>query len=260
MLGSIKLENFWNWAACGKHPSAKDYFQVGSTEPLLMAFSDWVKAGYQQLAKVGNKEIAKQNSWRFWVQGLKKRDLICGIGKDSSDSFGRSYPLLIMGIGPLKKWDRYWELLPFALENTWGQIEYLSTKRFSDFKQLEDGVKMIAPPVGDWLKLKSQIEQTENHETRFASTSHSNIINFKDTINSLSNKTEFFIPLETGSISEQLINLSICRFFLQKGAKLAPQAVFIGGIPQKVCLALFNRPLKAHDFVRIWMSCSEDIK
>lgn len=260
MLGSIKLENSWKWTACGKHPAAKDYFQVGSAEPLLMAFSDWAEAGYQQLAKVGNKEIARQNSWRFWAQGPKKRDLICGVGKDSSDSFGRSYPLLIMGIGPLKKWDRYWELLPFALENTWSQIEYLSAKRFLDFKQLEDGVQKISPPVGDWPEFKSQIEQAENDEAWFASTSHFDIKNFKDTINNLSNKTEFFIPLETELVNEQLRILSTCHLFLKKGSKIAPHAVFMGGMPQKVCLALFNRPLKPHDFVRLWSSCSEDIK
>jgi type VI secretion system protein VasJ len=260
MLGSIKSENPWKWAACGKHPAAKDYFQVGSTEPLLMAFSDWAETGYQQLTKAGNSEIARQNSWRFWVQGPQKKDLICGVGKDSSDSFGRSYPLLIMGIGPLKKWDRHWELLPFALENTWSQIEYLTAKRFFDFKQLEDGLQMIPPPVGDWPEFMSQLGQTEKDESGFAATSHGDIKNFKDTIAHLSSRTEFFIPLDTAIVNEQLRILNIYHLFLKKGPKIAPHAVFMGGMPQKVCLALFNRPLKPHDFVRLWSICSEDIK
>jgi type VI secretion system ImpM family protein len=257
MLGSIKFGNLWKWAAYGKHPIAKDYFQVGSAEPLLMAFSDWAKAGYRLIAKVGNKEIVRQNSWRFWAQGPQKKDLICGVGKDSSDSFGRSYPLLIVGIGPLKKWDRHWELLVFALENTWRQIEYLSAKRFMDFKQLEDGVRMISPPVGDWPEFKSKIEQVESDETGFVSTVNRN---FRDLINKLSNKPEFFIPLETESVNDQLRILNLCHLLLKKGSKIAPHAVFMGGRPQKVFLALFNRPLKPYDFARLWMSCSEDIK
>lgn len=256
----MKFKNSWKWSACGKHPAAKDYFQVGSDEPLLIAFSDWSAAGYQQLAKAGNNEISRLNSWRFWVQGPQKKNLICGVGKDSSDSFGRSYPLLIVGIGPLKKWDRHWELLAFALENTWSQIEYLSAKRFLDFKQLEDGLQSIPSPVGDWTEFKSQSEQSEKDEIRSAPTSLFDVKNFKDTIARLSNRTEFFIPLETEWADEQFRILSTCHLILKKNSKIAPHAVFMGGVPQKVCLALFNRPLNPHDFVRLWSNCSEDIK
>lgn len=256
----MKFKNSWKWSACGKHPAAKDYFQVGSAEPLLMAFGDWAEAGYQQLSKAGSNEIARLNSWRFWVQGPQRKDLICGVGKDSSDSFGRSYPLIIVGVGPLKKWDRHWELLAFALENTWSQIEYLSAKRFLEFKQLEDELQSIPFPVNDWTEFKSQSEQAEKDEVRIASTSRFDIKKFRDTIANLSGKTEFFIPLETELANQQFRILSTCHLTLKKSSKIAPHAVFMGGVPQKVCLALFNRPLKPLDFVRLWSICSEDIK
>ena len=259
MLGPVKLKNSWKWSACGKHPAAKDYFQVGSAEPLLTAFSDWADAGYQQLARVGNTEINRQNSWRFWVQGPKRRNLICGVGKDSSDSFGRSYPLLIVGIGPLKKWDRHWELLAFALENTWRQIEYLSAKRYLDFKQLEDGLQMIPSPIGDWTEFKSQSEHVEKDDLRSAPGARYDTEYFKDTIANLSSKTEFIIPLGPELGSEQLSILSTCHHFLKKGLNNIPHAVFMGGMPQKVCLALFNRPLKPDDFVKLWSICTEDM-
>jgi len=34
-------------------------------------------------------------------------------------------------------------------------------------------------------------------------------------------------------------------------------AVFMGGIPEKSCLVLFNRPLRPEDFNMLWSACLE---
>ena len=64
-------------------------------------------------------------SWRFWAKGANKKALVCGVARDSSDSVGRPYPLLVVGTGPLADWEDEWELLPAACENTWNQMDVM---------------------------------------------------------------------------------------------------------------------------------------
>lgn len=88
------------WAACGKHPAARDFFRVGQEFPMLKIFSRWVDDGYTVLARKNNNFLP--NSWRFWAKGAVRDFLMCGLIKDSSDRIGRNYPLLIIGTGLLR--------------------------------------------------------------------------------------------------------------------------------------------------------------
>ena len=45
------------WAACGKHPAARDFFRVGQDFPLLKIFSGWVDDGYNMLAQKNNNSM-----------------------------------------------------------------------------------------------------------------------------------------------------------------------------------------------------------
>ena len=45
MLGSIINHRRWNWAAVGKHPSAKDYIRIGGASALLNAVAEWSAMG-----------------------------------------------------------------------------------------------------------------------------------------------------------------------------------------------------------------------
>ncbi|MCJ7581703.1 MAG: type VI secretion system-associated protein TagF, partial [Candidatus Aminicenantes bacterium] len=107
MLGIGKSKNIWNWAVCGKHPVARDYFRISLSTSLLGAFESWFEKGYQVLSKQ-RKAARTVYSWRFWARGIKKGNLICGVGKDSGDSIDRRYPLLIMGDGFLDGWEEDW--------------------------------------------------------------------------------------------------------------------------------------------------------
>ena len=107
---------------------------------MLEALSKWVKNGYQLLNSKQNP-ISQFYCWRFWVKGPVKNNLVCGVGRDSSDSLGRPYPLLIVGTGFLEDWEAHWDLLPFACDMTWRHIEYVSSKRFTDFKQFEGEIE-----------------------------------------------------------------------------------------------------------------------
>ena len=90
MLGSIIQNRKWNWAAVGKHPSAKDYIRIGGGSALLDAVAQWSANGYHELSP-GKTQQPVYRSWRFWLKGIKKGSIICGLGRDSSDSIGRPF-------------------------------------------------------------------------------------------------------------------------------------------------------------------------
>ena len=157
MLEGLRSERRWQWAAYGKHPAAKDYFKVGQDFPLLNSFSEWIESGYEKLASRKNP-ASMRCSWRFWTREARRENVVCGVLRDSTDSFGRPYPLLIMGTGPSRDWVNEWDLVPLACENTWGQIEYLSTRTFSDLKRLEEEVQNIRSPAAEWSDLAKRRE------------------------------------------------------------------------------------------------------
>lgn len=242
MLGSLKC---WNWAVSGKHPVAGDYFQIGSDSPMLTALSDWVKKGYQLLISE-NKYPPDRHSWRFWIKGQKKGHLVCGVVRDSSDNIGRPYPLLIVGEGRLDKWSDYWELLPAVLDKTWNHMEHLSTKRFIDFKQLEDDVPFIINPVPQWPDASAFVQGKFNSEPNDLHKS----MKFK--IRDLEKNGEFLAPIRIGTLFDPVSVAVEWNLLIRKKTKNIPNFVLMGGIPEKVFLAVFNRPLVSRDFVRLW--------
>lgn len=256
MLGTVKNQNSWRWCASGKHPVAGDYLRLGAQDTFLKAFIDWMDAGYRHLGRRDGKNITRQNSWRFWAKAPLKKHLICGVGKDSCDSMGRSYPLVIMGIGPLKKWELSWELLPFVLETTWNHIEYLSAKRFQDFKQLQDDVQKIPAPVDDWPEVGTMPEFSNNNMPWTSAISSDR----RETVKKQTDQGEWFFPVNNHELENPFIILNRWHYSLKQRFKIPPNIVFMGGIPQKTCLALYNRPLRPDDFVKLWSTCSEDIK
>ena len=66
-------------------------------------------------------------------------------------------------------WEEQWDLLPFACERTWDQIEYLSSLMVTDFKKLEIEVQNNRSPSPEWSEFYSHREPFRNELT-----SHSN--------------------------------------------------------------------------------------
>lgn len=243
----IGLKHSWIWGAFGKHPVGRDYFRVGPDDPFLQAFSDWIGNGYRRLnpEKGAHRDFY---SWRFWAKGPKKGSVVCGVGRDSSDSLGRPYPLLIMGKGPLKDWENHWHFLPLACEKTWAQMEYLGAGRFVDFKQLEDEVRCIKPPGHNWNDLESMLTDISQWDQG----------EIEKGIEGLRGRSEVFIPLKIGRSDEQP-DLVIGAHLLVKKAQpgAVPNSIFMGGVPDNTYLAVFMRPLAATDFVHLWSVCHE---
>ena len=252
MLGIGKPKNIWNWAACGKHPVARDYFRINLTTALLSAFESWFEKGYQVLNQ--DKRTARTiYSWRFWGKGIKKGNLICGVGKDSSDSIDRRYPLVIMGDGFLDGWEKDWHLLIHAFEKTWRQIEYISSRRFDELKGLESEIHAIKNPIQTWLELKTQKENQDGtntlNERRSVTIGHEEIV---EKANLLSQKSEVLIPLDDNARMDPFDAADHWCSSLKDRWSGVPSGIFMGGVPEKHFLALLNRPLNTKDFVKLW--------
>ena len=249
MLGAVKLKELWSWFASGKHPVARDFVRLGTEDPILRAFADWADAGYQQLAKT-RANGPEYLSWRFWARGAKKESLICGLGRQSSDALGRPYPLMIVGAGPLKGWESNWDLLPYALEDIWSQIEYLASGRHADLEQLREGLNRIKTPLCDWLALANRRATAGGigGSAHLARDPHA----MSRYVQSLQSRGETFVLLTTAAGSDPLLLAGYWNWALKAHLAGVPNAVFLGGNPDKSFLVVFNRSLNSPDFVRLW--------
>lgn len=252
MLGRVDPGRSWRWAAQGKHPAARDYFKVGEEFPLGIGFSDWVGHGYQILAPKGEHR-RDLYSWRFWARGGSQKEVVlCGLVRDSSDGLGRSYPLLIMGAGPLRDWENHWDLLPYACEGAWIQMESISTRAFRELRHLEDELHRMKPPQPQWEEFNAvNKEMAEIGRAPGRKEGFGDVKTLENKVITLVRESEVFLPVD----EEPMIHIwhSLLKVHLME----IPKAVFMGGNSAKTCLALFQRPLLAEDFRGLWSAFSE---
>ncbi|MGA7827834.1 MAG: type VI secretion system protein TssA [Geobacteraceae bacterium] len=252
MLDTLDSGQNWQWAAFGKHPAAKDYFQLGESNPFLEGLFAWIEDGYQLLT---TKETAAPDfcSWRFCAKAVGKESLVCGVVRVSSDSFGRPYPLVITGVGSLRNWQNNWDLLPFACEKTWSQIEYLASNLFPDLKKLEEGMHTIRPPVQGWAELKEKrkvLNSIGSSSDPYAS--FLDVRELKKLAVANADKGETYVSLDRGHCNDKIMRVSLWHLLFKDSVSGVPNAVFMGGTLEKAYLALFRRPLKSTDFTQLW--------
>ena len=249
-------EKYWQWAAFGKHPAAKDYFRLGEETPFVEGLFGWVGNGYQILT--AKEECASDFcSWRFWAREANKDFLVCGVARVSSDSLGRTYPLVIMGSGPLNNWLENWDLLPFSAERTWRQIEYLAANLFVDLKKLEEEIRTIRPPNVNWPDLIQQRKELNRLESPIDP--YASFIDFRE-LRKISvlhaEKPEVLISLDRGPCVDKTMHVSLWHMLFRESGKSLPNAIFMGGTLEKAYLYVFKRPMKSADFVRLWAATS----
>jgi len=248
MLGSIKSAPAWKWAAFGKHPVAGDYFNAGPIDPFFQAFSGWVENGYHQVCSE-RKHSTDLYSWRFWAKGHQKDSLICGVGRDSFDTIGRPYPLVVMGAGVLPDWQRHLALLPFALEKVWIQMEYLATKRYIDFSQLENDIRRLPVPVSHWSELQNEGQRRWEAWHRTSDPQKEMI---RKMLGDHAAEPEFLAAFDTHACLDPITTAGLWHSALTEQDVIAPNAAFLGGILNATYLAVFRRPLMVPDFIRLW--------
>ncbi len=239
MLGMIGGNQPWEWSAFGKHPSAKDFISIGSDNGILKAFGGWLECGYAELRRDG-LEKRGHHSWRFWIKGPKRKQIICGIGRDSSDSLGRPYPILVLSIGNLRKWEKNWDLLPFSFERTWAQMEGFATGRFDGVKQLEQGLYKLPPPKSEWGAFESRMEAEGN----------AGAVLFWD--DQFVNRKEFSAPLPSGSEEGPFEQACSYHRLLKEKLKRAPNGIFMGGPAEASYIVVFGRALVPEDVTKLW--------
>ncbi len=242
MLGSIILKPSWKWSAIGKHPLAKDYFHLGPDEALANSFASWIEKGYQKLVSSDNKKETF-HSWRFWVPGKRKDTIACGIGRNSSDRLGRPYPLLIIGMGTIKKWEDHWELMPTVFEETWSRMEYLASAQLQDLKELEREISQIKKPS------MKEVSITDPQSGVDISSLSDDI---KTGTHDFLRENEFYASLDDNSGHDAFSMIIQWHRGLKMHLKTWPAIVLMGGTPEKSYLAAFNRSLNANDFVNLW--------
>lgn len=252
MLGSIKAKFNWEWTAYGKHPATSDYFQIGGSDPIVKAFFGWLETGYQKL--LSTKTERKQlHSWRFWSQGMKRDTIACGVFRDSSDSLGRPYPLTVMGVGALPEWKDHWDLLPAVFDSVWSQIEYLIARRVRELNQLEVDLRHIKMPSPHWSTYDSQRLNTGTPDTSSSERSLISSSNgFKKGVDALLTHGEFCVCLDNNENGDFLRPVIAWSRALRASGNIVPSSLFMGGLPERSYLAVFQRSLNANDFVRLW--------
>jgi type VI secretion system ImpM family protein len=241
MLGSVSKGRSWCWAAVGKHPAATDYIRLGDSSALLDALAEWAAKGYDDLLRTNGRPQGIY-SWRFWLRGVKKGSMICGLGRDSSDRIGRPFPLLIMGEGFVKGWEKHWLTLPERLNRIWKQLEYIASHRFDDARAMEEEIRGLQQPAESVSDHAGAGWDEDNPFGAPTEACRQQLLSDGFGLISLSGAH--------GLDSDQLVRKGHAR--LAACCREIPRGVFIGGTPQRTCLAVVGHPLATADFVRLW--------
>ena len=249
MLGKLIGTSRWNWTVFGKHPVAKDYFQVNLISPMASAFAKWVDTGFRRLSE--NERRITVCSWRFWARGQKKGTTICGLGKSSSDSIGRPYPMMIIGEGPLDQWEKSWHLTPAGLRPTWETLEYATTRRLRNLEQLENEINHLPSPRKQWQQTR---KMDPNKLAADSCEWNKKIVlsDIREKVRLLETDGQLLIPLDGQALIDPFQLADAWHVALRDCNSPIPSTVFMGGSPEKSLLALYRRPLIADDFSALW--------
>ena len=233
----MRDRNEWHWFVWGKHPGVSDFICAGTQTPLFQRFTKWVDNGFARITK--DDELRSRHcSWRFWTHGAAD-DIVCGLVRNSCDSYGRSFPLLYLGTGQLKGWADNCSLLPFAFEPIWKNFEYAGAARYHSVQRLSQTLQLMQAPGPEWQQYRQRIFNEPNlySTARFEeeSSGHNRVF-----------KIECQFP-------ENLpLDLNFCNQVMSKGAQHPPKAVFIGEIGRRIAVAIVDDVLTPSDFSWLW--------
>lgn len=227
----------WNWFFWGKHPGVPDFVAAGTATPLFQRFTQWVDTGF---AKVDPdlKKKSRHCSWRFWAKGTSG-DVVCGLVRNSCDSYGRSFPLLCIGAGRLSNWARNCSLLPFAFESIWKQFEYIAAARYDTIKALDDASQLVKPPEPLWrdyqVRIYSQADLYRQSSYDFRVIGNNSLC-----------------EIDCREAEDLPKDLCFCSNMLASTGNGTPTAVFIGELGHRLAVAMVGNMLKPSDFVWLW--------
>jgi type VI secretion system protein VasJ len=196
------------------------------------SFYGWVEQGYAR--SCSNDGRQGRVLWRFWLRGLAREQLACGLICQSGDTIGRPYPLLLMGTGPLPGWEECWEDLPLACEGIWSAAEALSTDNPVTVAGLVQALDRLTCPV--------KILQDDTLPPVLPVTPLSGGIESEFGLYSLE------APNGSSIATAAAVRLGL---MLKNRNSSPPVAIFVGG-GETAYMAFIRRPLKPYDFEVLW--------
>ena len=204
---------------------------------MFQQFTRWVDTGFSRVdAQLKTK--SRHCSWRFWTRGAGE-DVVCGLVRNSCDNYGRSFPLLWLGSGPLEGWTINRSLLPFAFESAWKHFEYLAAARCGSIPEINDALRLIPPPAPCWREYQQRIHDAPDLLTRES---------FEESIRDGGRLYKIDC-----SLPEQLPrDLCFCSSMVATSANKAPGAVFIGETGTRIAVAMIDNTLLPADFTWLW--------
>lgn len=242
MLGiGKKQKSVWQWGLCGKHPVARDYLRMRVNGPMMEAFENWVEKGYRNLS--GDKSgFRNMHSWRFWAKGAGKSGIVCGLIRDSSDSIGRPFPLMILGCGALDDWTQDWHLLPNTLDQVWNQMEQCVSRQIESVAGIERMILQIKSPDQYPVETGNTLSPEAMPEPN-AVLKH---------LNTLASAQALWIPLTENKRQTPFQWACAWLAGLKNSGQPSPQAMFIGGTMAAPNLVILSRSLRTDDFQQLW--------
>ncbi len=241
MLGSLVDKSRWRWTLWGKHPAVGDFVDYGLTTKIEKALAAWIEDGYHRFTSdSGNPN--RVCAWRFWLRGNGNHRIAFGTISSSCDRLGRTFPLLIMGIGRLYEWKCHWTDLPTVFEGIWRRMEAVATSRVDHFEKLRQKIEALKPPDVNWSRESKKDNDGCLPETQrlFANDVELSDVNTHGGLQ--------LVPLGDQPLS------AIIKWHnkQKKNHDNPPIASFMGGAVENPYMVIFYRPLAASDFERLW--------
>jgi type VI secretion system ImpM family protein len=233
----MKHRDRWCWFVWGKHPGISDFVYAGEQTQLFQKFTKWVDTGFSKV----DPELKKKSrhcSWRFWSKGADA-DVVCGLVRNSCDSYGRSFPLLCLGTGRLSDWSRNCSLLPFAFEAVWKHFEYIAAARYSSVKELNDILLLVQPPEPSWRQFQMRIYSESNLYRQGRYDTHA----FKG---------RRLCEIDCDASENLPQDLCFCSNIVATSESGPPTAVFIGEPASRIAVAMVDEALKPADLAWLW--------
>ena len=237
MFGVMKIRENWQWFVWGKHPGIEDFISAGTPTPLFQKFTKWVDSGF---AGVLNDDVLRTrfHSWRFWTAGTGNK-IVCGLIRNSCDSYGRSFPLLCLAMGNLKDWTLNCSLLPFALEPIWKNFEYHGSARYNSLKRLSEAMQLMQAPITQWETLRKRIYI------------ESNLASAADFVEETGSRKRLF-RIDCSTPEKLPLDVNFCHWVAPQAEKSVPNAVFIGEIGKQMAVAVVDNTITPEDFIWLW--------
>ena len=238
MLGIGSSKPNFELVAHGKHPAFDDYFSLNTDSPLAKALSAWVENGAKLNGNNPKNKLIR--SYRFWVRGIKKGEIVLGIIRDSSDRMGRFYPLLLLAKGIVKNWEEHWNYIFKRFDTIFRALEEVAASRYENFREFETKLIQIRSPEvsvtpGPVDKTRGESRLPDKMKDWFEKEGESGVLRLS--MATLLNRIE----ASSGKPARS-------RWGLFKKKPRVPSVVFQGGLPENPELSIYARPLKTEDF------------